>query len=224
MRRTHEGLLLSAEDLPPAEWNSRSLFAGLLASFVVCVMTIAGLAGRSDRGYYVQTYSMVHLSPVVPRLHLPATPVVMPHRASHIMATAGPEAEDDIVSAIRMQISEGAKLSPTEVGPELTGEELLQLVVDKWGKKLDTRITKRKDRFWVEVMWTHADQKSFPLTMEQFEQQLDAVAWQLTNWRVQDQVRREIEQTEKRPWFARNKGKSVLLPLQLPPDADTEGW
>ena len=46
----------------------------------------------------------------------------------------------------------------------------------------------RRDRFYVEVMWFHLGQKSFPMSKEQFEQQLEAVAYILTDWRVQDQV------------------------------------
>jgi len=112
----------------------------------------------------------------------------------------------------------------SRAGPPLTGPDLRALVLARYGKAYDTRICKRQGRFYLEIMWFFEGQKAFPLTAAQFEQQLEAVADTLTDWRVQDQVRSGIAALRKRPVMDTTGAKAVLIPLALPPDADTTGW
>jgi hypothetical protein len=130
------------------------------------------------------------------------------------------EQNDASVTQFRQSLAE----QEPEEAPPMTGEELYTLVMKRWGKAYDTRITKRRDRFYVEVMWFHLGQKSFPMSKEQFEQQLEAVAYILTDWRVQDQVRDGIKNTRKRPVMDTTGANAVVIPLNLPPDADTSDW
>ena len=79
----------------------------------------------------------------------------------------------------------------------MDGEELRLLVLNKWGKMYDTRIHQRRDQFnklqlYLQIMWKHVGQKSFPLTEAAYMEQLDAVAELLTEWGAQDVVRRKI--------------------------------
>ena len=67
----------------------------------------------------------------------------------------------------------------------------MQIVREKWGASYDVRINRRRDgfnqqKFYLQVMWKYLEQKSFPLTEEQYNQQLDAVAELLTEWGVQE--------------------------------------
>ena len=58
----------------------------------------------------------------------------------------------------------------------ITGEELRQLIVSKWGRSYDVRLQRRGTKVYLHVMWKHLEQKSFHLTAAEYLQQLDAVA------------------------------------------------
>ena len=58
----------------------------------------------------------------------------------------------------------------------ITGEELRQLIVGKWGRSYDVRLQRRGSKVYLHVMWKHLEQRSFHLTAAQYQQQLDAVA------------------------------------------------
>lgn len=51
---------------------------------------------------------------------------------------------------------------------------------------------------WLEIMWKFLEQQSFPLTEQEYELQLDAVAAFLNMWEVQDLVRTSIKGAPKR--------------------------
>mmetsp|Transcript_52666 Transcript_52666/g.105511 ORF Transcript_52666/g.105511 Transcript_52666/m.105511 type:complete len:162 (-) Transcript_52666:175-660(-) len=79
-------------------------------------------------------------------------------------------------------------------GEPMDGAELRGLVMQKWKYPLDTRIHRRRDAFgkqtvWLQVMWKHLWEQSFPLTEEEYDAQLDAVAWYITEWGKADYVR-----------------------------------
>eukprot|EP00667_Euglena_gracilis_P023997 EG_transcript_27365 len=138
------------------------------------------------------------------------------------LRSAAPEGLDgEAVQRFRQSLESAEAL---EAGPKMTGQELKELVMKKYGRAYDTRLCKRRDRYYVEIMWFHEGQKAFPLSPERFAQQLDAVAETLNEWRVQNQVRAGIAALRKRPILDTTGAKAVLVPLALPPDADTTGW
>jgi len=101
--------------------------------------------------------------------------------------------EDPDLDAFRDALaeSEGVAADEGTVSGELTGEELVQLIKDKWGARYDCRITRRRDglgklRFYLQVMWKFLEQKSFPLSEEEYYEQLDAVASLVTEWGLAD--------------------------------------
>lgn len=94
---------------------------------------------------------------------------------------------------------EADKLNQLLVGPEqITGAELRSLVLDKYGVSYDMRLVRRGSRMWLEIMWKFLEQQSFPLTEQEYELQLDAVAAFLNMWEVQDLVRTSIKGAPKR--------------------------
>jgi hypothetical protein len=107
-----------------------------------------------------------------------------------------------------------------EPGSPMDGEELRKLVFNKWGKMYDTRIHQRRDQFnklglYLQVMWKHVGQKSFPMTESQYMEQLDAVAELLTEWGAQDTVRMAIPVSTKFPKMDTTGANAVMIPLDV---------
>ena len=105
-----------------------------------------------------------------------------------------------------------------QVRESITGAELRELVVAKFGRSYDTRLCQRRDRFnklkmargclpllpcpcgwadarrarfcaqYLQIMWKFVGQKSMPLSEEAYMEQLDAVAELLTEWGVVDEA------------------------------------
>jgi hypothetical protein len=71
-------------------------------------------------------------------------------------------------------------------------QELRHLIYDKWGKSYEARIHRREGRMYLQIMWKFLEQQSFPLTEEQYNAQLDAVAELCAMWGVSGIVRSGI--------------------------------
>ena len=160
------------------------------------------------------------------------------HRGASLAARAGnDDDEDDLFSFLEAQMAEEnggadeeeAGSIPTansimgEEGSPMSGEELRLLVLNKWGKMYDTRIHQRRDQFnklqlYLQIMWKHVGQKSFPLTETAYVEQLDAVAELLTEWGAQDVVRQKIPQSTKFPKLDTTGANAVMIPLEIEVD------
>ena len=159
------------------------------------------------------------------------------HRGASLAARAGNDDEDDLFSFLEAQMAEEnggadeeeAGSIPTansimgEEGSPMSGEELRLLVLNKWGKMYDTRIHQRRDQFnklqlYLQIMWKHVGQKSFPLTETAYVEQLDAVAELLTEWGAQDVVRQKIPQSTKFPKMDTTGANAVMIPLEIEVD------
>ncbi|XRB24926.1 DUF3067 domain-containing protein [Pseudoscourfieldia marina] len=105
----------------------------------------------------------------------------------------------------------------------LTGPLLRKIVFEKWGASYDVRINRRRNslgqlKFYVQVMWKFLEQKSFPLTEDQYDEQLAAVADLVTEWGCAEHLREEIAKTNKRPVIGHTVGggaKCVSIPLPI---------
>lgn len=64
----------------------------------------------------------------------------------------------------------------------LTGAELRRLVFEKFNRTYDVRLQRRGKRMYLHIMWKFLEQKSFPLTEEEYDMQLQAVAEYITMW------------------------------------------
>jgi hypothetical protein len=106
-------------------------------------------------------------------------------------------------------------------GDALTGESLRDLVMERWKYPLEVRLHRRRDAFgvmnlWVQIMWKHLWEQSFPMTEEEYNNQLDAVAWYLNEWNVAGYVRNEIKTTTQNPGLTVNGGaKTVMIKLDM---------
>lgn len=93
----------------------------------------------------------------------------------------------------------------------MTGKDLRQLLLNKWGHSYDLQIRRIQGKIFLQVMWKYLEQASFPLTEEEYLEHLETVAHYLQAWDSTVQVQTYIEQTRDRPRL----GKAVSIPLEL---------
>lgn len=102
----------------------------------------------------------------------------------------------------------------------LTGAELRQLVYERWGKTFEVRLQRRGSRMYLHVMWKFLEQKSFHMTEDEYNAQLDAVAEYLTCWGVANVVREGIRGARRTPGYT--TGGSARA-FSVPLDVDLSG-
>ncbi|MBK4729474.1 DUF3067 family protein [Oxynema sp. CENA135] len=93
----------------------------------------------------------------------------------------------------------------------MTGRDLRQLLVDKWGYSYDIKMRRTQGKMFVQVMWKYLEQASFPLTEAEYLEHLDTVVAYLHGWGAIEQFCAYIEQTKERPRL----GKAVSIPVEL---------
>lgn len=95
--------------------------------------------------------------------------------------------------------------------PVTTGQDLRQLLLDKWGRSFDIQMRRTQGRIFVLVMWKYLEQVSFPLTEAEYLEHLDTVVNYLHAWGGMEQFQSFVEHTRDRPRL----GKAVSIPLEL---------
>ena len=93
----------------------------------------------------------------------------------------------------------------------MTGQELHQLLLNKWGRSYDVQLRRTQGKIFVQVMWKYLEQASFPLTEAEYRAHLDSVASYLDAFGGATQVQTFIQETRDRPRL----GKAVSIPLDL---------
>lgn len=93
----------------------------------------------------------------------------------------------------------------------ITGEQLHQILLEKWGYSYDVQLRKVKGKIFVQVMWKYLEQASFPLSSQEYAENLNAIANYLNAWNGADQLQSFIEKTRERPRL----GKAVSIQLDL---------
>lgn len=93
----------------------------------------------------------------------------------------------------------------------MTGEELHQMIVGKWGCSFDVQLRKVQGKVFFQVMWKYLEQASFPMSEEEYFDHLNEIAQYLNAWGSSSQVQAYIEQTSERPRL----GKAVSVALDL---------
>lgn len=93
----------------------------------------------------------------------------------------------------------------------MTGEELHQLLLSKWGRSFDVQIRRSQGKVFFQIMWKYLEQASFPMTEAEYLTHLDEMANYITAWGSTAQVQKFIEQTRERPRL----GKAVSIPIDL---------
>lgn len=93
----------------------------------------------------------------------------------------------------------------------MTGQDLHQLLLHKWGRSYDIQLRKVQDKVYVQVMWRYLEQASFPKTELEYLEHLETIASYINGWSSEVQVQTWIEQTRDRPRL----GKAVNIPIDL---------
>lgn len=93
----------------------------------------------------------------------------------------------------------------------MTGIELRQLIIDKWGRSYDVQLRRTQGKIYLQVMWKYLEQASFPLSEAEYQAHMDSVATYLHAMGGTTQVQTFIQQTRERPRL----GKAVSIPLDL---------
>jgi len=93
----------------------------------------------------------------------------------------------------------------------MTGQDLRQLLLNKWGRSYDIQIRRTQGKIFVQVMWKYLEQASFPLSEAEYIEHLEMVAHYLHAWGGTAQVQAYVQETRDRPRL----GKAVSIPLEL---------
>jgi Domain of unknown function (DUF3067) len=93
----------------------------------------------------------------------------------------------------------------------MTGQELRQLLVEKWGYSYDVQLRRTQGKIFLQVMWKYLEQASFPLSEVEYEEHLNSIANYLDGFGGATQVQKFIQETRERPRL----GKAVSIPLDL---------
>jgi hypothetical protein len=93
----------------------------------------------------------------------------------------------------------------------MTGQELRQIIYDKWGYSYDVQLRRIEGRIFAQIMWRYQEQVSFPLSESDYLEHLEHIAAYLNEWGVVEQVRDFIQTTKARPRL----GKAVSISLRL---------
>lgn len=93
----------------------------------------------------------------------------------------------------------------------MTGQELHQLLLNKWGRSYDVQLRRTQGRVFLQIMWKYLEQVSFPLSAVEYEEHMNAIATYLDGFGGTLQVQRYILETKERPRL----GKAVSIPLDL---------
>jgi hypothetical protein len=93
----------------------------------------------------------------------------------------------------------------------MTGEELHQLLLTKWGRSYDLQLRRIKDKIHVQVMWKYLEQASFPLSEPEYRDHLQSIANYLNEWGAVARFQAYLSETRERPRL----GKAVSIPIDL---------
>lgn len=93
----------------------------------------------------------------------------------------------------------------------MTGAQLRELLVRKWGRSYDVQILRRGERRFFQVMWRYLEQGSFELSEAEYDARLERVSYYLTEWEVSTQVEEFLARTREKPRI----GRAVSFPLRF---------
>ena len=93
----------------------------------------------------------------------------------------------------------------------MTGEELQQALIRKWGRSYDMQFRRVQGKLYVLVMWRYLEQASFPISEGEYLEHMEAVANYIDGWGVTGQVLQAIEKSKERPRLG--KALSILVDM-----------
>ncbi|XP_047322297.1 uncharacterized protein LOC124926162 [Impatiens glandulifera] len=96
-----------------------------------------------------------------------------------------------------------------------SGIDLANLIRNKYGRSYDVQLIKKefmgRNLLAMNVMWKYREQRSFPLTEEEYILRLDDVANNLRCWGAVSHIRNSLEKSKERPRI----GKAVSIFIDM---------
>ncbi|KAL2329106.1 hypothetical protein Fmac_022533 [Flemingia macrophylla] len=96
-----------------------------------------------------------------------------------------------------------------------SGFDLATLIRNKYGRSYDVQLIKKefmgRNLLAMNVMWKYMEQRSFPLTEEEYILRLDDVANTLKCWGAVSHIRNSLEKSKERPRI----GKAVSIFIDM---------
>lgn len=92
----------------------------------------------------------------------------------------------------------------------LTVEDLLAVLRQRWGVFWDLHIIQRQNRVYLQVMWCHLEQQSFPLDEATYRSRMEDLVAALNHMGKAEEVRHWLAHTHDRP----RVGKALSLKLR----------
>ncbi|KAK7308454.1 hypothetical protein VNO77_42060 [Canavalia gladiata] len=93
-----------------------------------------------------------------------------------------------------------------------TGFDLATLIRNKYGRSYDVQLVKKefmgRNLLALNVMWKYMEQRSFPLTEEEYIMRLDDVADTLKCWGAVSHIRNSLAKSKERPRIGKVKNHS----------------
>ena len=93
----------------------------------------------------------------------------------------------------------------------MTGNELRQMLVNKWGYSYDVQFRRTQGKIFLQIMWKYVEQASFPLSESEYQEHLNTIDNYLNALGGTNQVENFIVQTKERPRL----GKAISIPIEL---------
>jgi hypothetical protein len=93
----------------------------------------------------------------------------------------------------------------------MSGSDLRQLLLNKWGFSYDIQIRKIKGKLYVQIMWKYFEQASFGRSEDEYLAHLNWIISHLESWGTLPQFLSYIEKTKEKPRI----GKAVSVPVDL---------
>jgi hypothetical protein len=81
---------------------------------------------------------------------------------------------------------------------------------ERWRASYDLQLVQRRGRLYLQVMWGYLEQQSFPLSAEEYQGRIAALAGALNDLGVSGQVRTWLRTTRDRPRL----GRALSLALE----------
>ncbi|KAI4357105.1 hypothetical protein L6164_001074 [Bauhinia variegata] len=98
---------------------------------------------------------------------------------------------------------------------KFSGIDLATLIRNKYGRSYDVQLIKKefmgRNLLALNVMWKYMEQRSFPLTEEEYIWRLDDVANTLKCWGAVSHIRNSLEKSKERPRI----GKAVSIFIDM---------
>ncbi|KAL4586394.1 hypothetical protein LXL04_011030 [Taraxacum kok-saghyz] len=174
----------------------------------------SGLSSSGSKSLYFQRHHIVHGSCISKRSH-PICSSKMNDDSNTNDSGDDKSSEDESDSINNEILRENLERIIGVDDSAFSGIDLATLIRKKYGRSYDVQLIKKefmgKNLLALNVMWKYMEQRSFPLTEEEYLLRLDDVANTLKCWGAVSHIRNSLEKLKERPRI----GKAVSIFIDM---------